>query len=231
MHSNRYTIIYAIVFTIILAVSLAATATGLRPLQEANEAKAKKKAILQSVMEVNDETIEEDYNTYINEFVINVEGDEITDAQAFDVDITKESKKALDERRLPIYVFKNGGTTNYIVPMQGSGLWGPISAYLALEDDLNTISGVVFDHEAETPGLGAEIATDYFQDQYAGKQIFDVTGGFASVAVLKGTGNDVEGKPHLVDGVAGATITSNGVTDMFTEELQNYTTYFKKLTL
>ncbi|MBX2820760.1 MAG: NADH:ubiquinone reductase (Na(+)-transporting) subunit C [Rhodothermaceae bacterium] len=229
MHSNRYTFIYAVVFTTILAVVLAVTATSLAPRQAANEARAKKQAILGSVMEVNNETLETDYEKYIQELVIKNDGNEVAEAAAFDIDITKESKKAEDERLLPIYVFENGGEKKYIVPMQGSGLWGPISAYLAIEDDLNTISGVVFDHVSETPGLGAEITTDVFQGQYAGKKLFDGTGGFTSIKVLKGTGNDVTGKPHEVDGLAGATITANGVTDMFSDELRYYTAFFKKL--
>ena len=179
MHSNRYTFIYAVVFTTILAVVLAVTATGLRPMQEANEARAKKQAILGSVTEVNNETLEADYEKYISELVIRNDGNEVGDAVAFDIDITKESKKAEEERLLPIYVYENGGDKKYIVPMQGSGLWGPISAYLALEDDLNTISGVVFDHQGETPGLGAEITAAFFQEQYAGKQLFDPTGTFS----------------------------------------------------
>lgn len=229
MHSNRYTFIYAVVFTTILAVVLAVTATSLAPRQAANEARAKKQAILGSVMEVNDESIESDYEQYIQEIVIRNDGNEVADIEAFDINITKESKKAESERLLPIYVFENGGEKKYIVPMQGSGLWGPISAYLALEEDLNTISGVVFDHQGETPGLGAEITTTVFQDQYVGKQLFDNTGNFASVKVLKGTGNEIDGNPHEVDGLAGATITINGVTDMFSEELEYYTSFFKKL--
>ena len=229
MHSNRYTFIYAIVFTTVLAVVLAVTATSLAPLQAANEARAKKQAILGSVMEVNNETLETDYEKYIQEIVIRNDGNEVTEAAAFDIDITKESKKAEDERLLPIYVFENNGEKKYIVPMQGSGLWGPISAYLALEEDLNTISGVVFDHQGETPGLGAEITQDFFQDQYEGKKLFDGTGDFTSIKVLKGSGNDITGKPHEVDGLAGATITANGVTDMFSDELRYYTAFFKKL--
>ncbi len=230
MHSNKYTFIYAVVFTAIVAVLLAAAATGLRPLQEANEARAKKRAILQSVMEVNPETIETDYGAYINEMVVNAQGEEVTDVAAFELDITKEGRKPLDERLLPLYVYERDGSTRYIVPMSGSGLWGPISAYLALEDDLNTIAGVVFDHDSETPGLGAEIATEVFQDQFVGKELFTDGGEFVSITVLKGTGNDVQAEPHLVDGIAGATITSNGVTDMFLDELNNYAPYFKNLT-
>ena len=79
------------------------------------------------------------------------------------------------------------------------------------------------------PGLGAEITTATFQDQYKGKKIYDTDGSFASIAVLKGSGNNIEGKPHLVDGVSGATMTINGVTDMFRDELNNYSAYFNKI--
>lgn len=232
MHSNKYTILYAIGFTTIVAVILAVVATGLRPIQEANEAQAKRKAILQSVMDVETiapEELESKYEEYITEKVINAQGEEVANASAFDMNIRKEAKKSEDERLFPMFVYDDGSRTNYIVPMQGLGLWGPISAYLALEEDLNTIYGVVFDHEKETPGLGAEIKTDSFQEQYKGKKIYEPNGSFASVAVLKGSGNDIDGKPHLVDGVSGATITSDGVTNMFRDELNNYSSYFNKI--
>lgn len=229
MHSNKYTLLYAIGFTSLVAVVLAFAATSLRPLQAANEAHAKRKAILESVMEVNDATLEEDYNRYITEVVVDHEGNEMPGVRAFDIDVKKESKKPASERLLPIFIYDDGSRRNYIIPMQGLGLWGPISAFLALEEDLNTIYGVVFDHEKETPGLGAEITSPAFEGQFKGKKIFDDDGTLAAIVVLKGSGNDVQGKPHLVDGVSGATMTSNGVTEMFKEELMHYAPYFKKL--
>ena len=89
--------------------------------------------------------------------------------------------------------------------------------------------GVVLDHEKETPGLGAEITTESFQKQYKEKQLYAGDGSFASISVLKGSGNDIQGEPHLVDGVSGATMTSNGVTDMFRDELNYYSAYFKRI--
>jgi Na+-transporting NADH:ubiquinone oxidoreductase subunit C len=212
-----------------VAVVLAVAATGLKPLQDMNEAQAKRKAILQSVMEVNDATLEADYNQYINEVVVDAEGNELAGVKAFDLDVRKERKKDASERHLPIFVYENGARKNYIIPMEGNGLWGPIRGYLALEEDLNTISGVVFDHDKETPGLGGEIIADYFQEQFQGKKLFDDQGTFQSIRVLKGRSNEIEGKPHQVDGMTGATMTSNGVTNMFRDELENYTTYFEKL--
>ena len=216
-------------FTALVALVLAVAATSLYPLQKINEDQAKRKAILQSVMEVNEETLEADYNNFITEVVVNASGEEVSDAVAFDVDIAKEAKKSEEERLLPLFVYKDDSRTNYIIPIQGTGLWGPISAFVALEDDVTTIYGVVFDHEKETPGLGAEIKTDRFQEQYKGKKIYDNGGAFAAITVLKGSGNDVAAEPHIVDGISGSTMTTNGVTTMFDEELQNYSPYFKKI--
>ncbi len=228
-HSNNYTFLYAVGFTALVAVVLAVAATGLYPRQKANMDQAKRMAILQSVMDVNPETAEADYNNYITEIVVNNNGDIVEDARAFDVDVTKEVKKNDDERLLPIFVFEKDAQKNYIIPMQGNGLWGPISAFLALEDDVTTIYGVVFDHVSETPGLGAEITTDRFENEYKGKKIYDASGSFATVNVLKGSGHDTADRPHTVDGITGATMTTNGVTDMFTDELQNYSPYFNKI--
>ena len=61
----------------------------------------------------------------------------------------------------------------YILPLYGAGLWGPIWGYVSLDEDKNTIYGTVFDHQGETPGLGAEITTPHFQTQFQGKLIFD----------------------------------------------------------
>ena len=229
MHSNKYTFLYAMGFTGLVAMVLAVAATALQPRQKINEDQAKREAILQSVMEVNRETLEQDYNTYITELVVNADGELVEDAVAFDINVAKEVKKAPEDRLLPLFVYENGSQKNYIVPMQGSGLWGPISAFLALEEDVTTVYGVVFDHVSETPGLGAEITTDRFEDQYEGKKIYADDGSFTTITVLKGSGNDVSGRPHTVDGISGSTMTTNGVTDMFSDELQNYSPYFKKI--
>jgi len=228
VHSNKYTFLYALGVTAVVAVVLAIAAAGLRPLQDANEAQAKRIAILQSVIDVNPETAEADYKQYIEEVVVNAAGEIVPGAVAFDLDTKKESKKAPEERLLPLFIYKGEQRTNYIVPMQGNGLWGPISAFLALEEDLNTVYGVVFNHEKETPGLGAEINTNLFEDRYDGKQLFDESGDFQSISVLKGSGHNTSNRPHYVDGLSGATMTINGVTRMFANELKFYAPYFNK---
>ena len=229
MHSNRYTLLYAVGVTAIVAVTLAVVASGLLPLQESNVARAKRIAILEGVMEVNLETLENDYEANITELVFDSDGNSVSDVQAFDIDVIRESKKAAALRLFPIYVYRGGAQVTYVVPIEGAGLWGPIRAYLALAEDLNTINGVIFEHEKETPGLGAEISTPEFAGRFRGKQLFDADGTFASVQVQRGAVRDVDGRPHAVDGLTGATMTMNGVTQMFREELVLYERIFEIL--
>jgi Na+-transporting NADH:ubiquinone oxidoreductase subunit C len=102
--------------------------------------------------------------------------------------------------------------------------------YLALNEDFSSISGAVFGHKAETPGLGAEITeSKSFYGQFGNnKNLFDSEGNFISVKVLKGTGNDKASQSHYVDGITGATMTCNGVNKMFQIELKDYVNFLKK---
>jgi Na+-transporting NADH:ubiquinone oxidoreductase subunit C len=91
---------------------------------------------------------------------------------------------------------------------------------------MNTVYGSTFDHKTETPGLGAEINQDWFQDRFIGKTIFDDGGQYVSVMVGKG-GTVDPSNPHLVDGISGGTITSKGVGEMMDRTLNVYVPYFK----
>ena len=96
---------------------------------------------------------------------------------------------------------------------------------MALNDDLNTVYGAVFDHKSETPGLGAEINQyELFQKQFEGKEILNGNE-LVSITVIKG--GAPEGDKHGVDGISGGTITSDGVTDMLLERLTMYESYFR----
>jgi Na+-transporting NADH:ubiquinone oxidoreductase subunit C len=91
---------------------------------------------------------------------------------------------------------------------------------------MNTVYGVSFGHKGETPGLGAEIGTGPFQEQFVRKKLLDDSGNFVSIDVVKGA---TQGDPHEVDAISGATVTSNGVTEMIRRTLKNYLPYFKSL--
>lgn len=140
---------------------------------------------------------------------------------AFGVDMAEELKKAPSERMYPLFIANYNNTNSYIIPLRGKGLWGPIWGYIALKDDLNTVIGATFGHKSETPGLGAEISTPIFQDQFPGMEIMEGTQ-FVSIEVRKG---DASGT-HQVDGISGGTITSVGVDAMLKDCLQGYQSFF-----
>jgi Na+-transporting NADH:ubiquinone oxidoreductase subunit C len=113
------------------------------------------------------------------------------------------------------------------LPLKGQGLWGGIWGYIALDDDKNTVYGINFGHESETPGLGGEIVTEYFRSRFFGKHIKDAEGRVQSIAVLKAGKKDEAGREQ-VDAISGATITSTGVDEMLLKSLDEYVEFLTK---
>ena len=233
--SNFYIFMYASVMVIIVAALLSLAATGLKPLQDKNEEIAKKLDILNTVglgMEVGEaesknDYVEAEFEKFITEsFVVNSKGDRVEGVDAFTIDLKKENVKEVDERTLPVYVCTHAnGAQNYIFPVLGKGLWGPIWGYVALNSDFVSIAGVVFDHKGETPGLGAEINTPPFQDQFIDKKIFDASGKFVSIQVNK-IGFPVT--ESSVDAITGGTITSKSLEAMLYDCLSVYESFINK---
>ncbi|MBR4460796.1 MAG: NADH:ubiquinone reductase (Na(+)-transporting) subunit C [Paludibacteraceae bacterium] len=192
-NSNVYTIVYAAVLVIIVAFLLALANAALKPRQDANVALSQKKQILASINERNlgDQKSEETYEAIVS------------DAQLGD---------------LTFYIAKKDGE-KYILPVRGAGLWGGIWGYIALNEDKNTIYGTYFDHESETPGLGGEIKTEAFQNQFIGKHLLR-DGKFVGVAIMK-AGQTADGMDQ-VDAISGATITSKGVETMILTSIQAF---------
>jgi Na+-transporting NADH:ubiquinone oxidoreductase subunit C len=95
---------------------------------------------------------------------------------------------------------------------RGAGLWGPIEGLLCLENDLRTISAISFYRQEETPGLGGEIGSKTFQDQFRGKSIVDATG----AAGIRIVGDGAEAV-NEVDAISGATMTGDKVEDMLND--------------
>jgi Na(+)-translocating NADH:ubiquinone oxidoreductase C subunit len=126
----------------------------------------------------------------------------------------------------PLFVLEKNGELMYVVPMVGTGLWGPIWGYVTIADDGETVVGAVFDHKSETPGLGAEINQPSFQKPFEGKTIYDERGDFTGIKVKKG---GAKGSPHAVDAISGGTITSNGVTEMIMRTLKLYEPYLSSI--
>ena len=99
----------------------------------------------------------------------------------------------------------------YILPVEGKGLWSTLYGYVSLGRDLNEIKGLTFYQHAETPGLGGEVDNPGWKAKWPGRKAYSPDGKIA-IKVKKGTAGSPAEDPHQVDGLSGATITSNGVT-------------------
>jgi Na+-transporting NADH:ubiquinone oxidoreductase subunit C len=212
---------------IIIALLLSLAAMQLKPFQDKNIEVEKKRNILSSLrIGSTAENAVELYAKYVTDsYVINNKGERKTGEDAFLVDLKNENTKSAGLRSLPVFVGTlDDGSHAFVVPLRGKGLWGPIWGYMSFKPDLNTIYGVTFDHQGETPGLGAEIALDWFQQPFHGKKIFADSTRFVSVKVLKG--GAPKGDEHAVDAISGGTITSKALEAMLDSCLVQYKTYF-----
>ncbi len=231
-NNNKYIFIFSSIMVIIVAVLLSLAAIGLGPLQNKNIRIEKMQNILGSVgVESSATDAEKLFDEYIpTQVVLNVKGESVKgEVAAFDIDLKKELDKVrtgnADKQLFPLFVCDKENKKFYIIPVRGKGLWGPIWGYISLEEDMNTIYGVSFGHKGETPGLGAEIETEKFRQEFVGKKILDENGKFVSVKVIKGKVDP--DNPHGVDAISGATVTSTGVSEMIERTLKNYIPYFE----
>ena len=123
-----------------------------------------------------------------------------------------------EEGTYPVFVANIEGKTKYIMSLHGAGLWGPLWGYISVDDDKNTVFGADFSHQGETPGLGAEIATEHFQNEFLNKKTLE--NGEVALGVVKF--GKVEKPDYQVDGISGGTITSVAVDAMIKGCLSNY---------
>lgn len=134
------------------------------------------------------------------------------------VEIPAESDDAgIKRREKYAYVYKvvgdSGKLEQIVIPIYGKGLWSTLYGFIALEKNINTVDGITYYEHGETPGLGAEIQNPDWQAKWVDKSVYD--NGEVELSVIKGAVNESdESAPYQVDGLSGATITSNGVTNM-----------------
>ncbi len=207
-NSNAYIIIYSTVMVVVVAALLAIAALSLQKRQYENELGEKKQAILGSLAAQN-----ENYDQYIKAYVIDAEGNVVEGDDVFT--LLKDLKASFEAGKYPVFEAADG---RMVIPVIGTGLWGPIWGYVALDKDMDTVVGVILDHKGETPGLGAEISTAKYQAHFAGKKIFK-NDEFVSIVLRKGGAQD---KEHEVDAISGGTKTSDGVSAMLYSSLEHY---------
>lgn len=226
---KTYTILYSSILVLIVGVVLATTYMKLKPLQDENIANDKRCQILTAVHIIADENnAKAMFDKYVEDsYIVNMAGEKVS-GDAFSVNMANEIKKPADERLLPVFVCKiDNGDTKYILPVYGAGLWGPIWGYVAVNADGYSVYGANFSHAGETPGLGAEIVSSTFQEQFEGKKLY-LNGVFRSIDVLK-NGQRPHDDAEYVNAISGGTITSKGVQAMLADCLGDYDAFLKKL--
>ncbi|MFZ1237493.1 MAG: NADH:ubiquinone reductase (Na(+)-transporting) subunit C [Prevotella sp.] len=228
-NSNSYTIIYSIVIVVLVAFLLAFVFQVLKPTQDANVALDKKKQILYSlnIRGLNDIDAAAKYN----EVVV---ADEILDTNGNVTDKgTKGGEKAgfklnstdLKNGKLALFVCYIDGENKYVIPVYGMGLWGAINGYIAINADKQTVYGAYFNHDSETAGLGAEIKDNKsWQEKFQHKKLF----GQDTTQIALSVNKKIDDPATQVDAVTGATLTSNGVTEMLHKCLGEYIAFLSK---
>lgn len=224
-NSNAYIIIYTVVMVVIVGSLLAFLATSLKPQQDANVLNEQKVSIMKAFGEADanfDDMVKIGLVTE-GEFTEVAKDDKAGVQAVFDL---LGNRKALSEAtaELPIFVLEKDGATKYVLPIVGKGLWGDIWGYVSLQqtEDNVVITGIVMDHAGETPGLGAEIATEGVQKMFEGKALYNEANEFAVRMQKGGAQNE-----HQVDAITGGTKTSDGVNAMLATSIGKYEAFLR----
>ena len=229
---NKY--IFILTITIVSSFFLSLASEGFKEMKKKNVEIDKKKNILSAIGVAIDnftvDDVDEYFKSNIDSLIIDIDG-LIVDKISIE-DLNEVENKSTGEVRyfyenkefLPLYVETNENVI--IMPISGKGLWSSLFGYFALDaDNYSTVKGITFYAHAETPGLGAEISKKWFQDNFVNKEIYE-NDNLKSIAVAKGKAD--ENSKYEVDGISGATITSNGVTTLLSRDLKRYEPYFYK---
>lgn len=232
----KKTVAVALALCLVCSIVVSAAAVLLRPAQQANAELDRRKNVVEVAGLVEGGTVEaaevEALFDSIERRIVDLESGEFTeevDAASFDqraaaadpelgVGIAPDSDIAGIGRRsrfAEVFLVRDGDALQQVVlPVHGLGLWSTLYGFIALEGDLRTISGLKFYDHAETPGLGGEVENVAWRSKWEGKLAFDDDGELR-IGVVKGTvPANAPDAAYSVDGLAGATLTSRGVTNL-----------------
>ena len=230
---NKY--IFILSLTIVCSLLLSLASEGLRSLKEKNVEIDKKKNILNAIglniTSLSNSDIDKYFLNNIDTLIIDIDGEinnilTIRDLVAIENNQTGEVKYYnYDNEYLPMY--EDNSRNVVVLPISGKGLWSTLFGYFAIDSrNYSTVRGITFYKHKETPGLGGEVSKKWFQSNFIGKEIYE-NNNLNSVKVAK-AGYADENSLYEVDGISGATITSNGVTTFLLRDLKRYEKYFMK---
>ncbi|PCJ11436.1 MAG: Na(+)-translocating NADH-quinone reductase subunit C [Gammaproteobacteria bacterium] len=239
--STSKTVTVAFFLCLVCSVVVSTAAVVLRPAQLENKAADLKKNIL-AAANIWDESksIDEQFEN-IEARLVNVSEarfateSELDEHAISDVSRYDERKAAKDSSRnvvlskahdiasikrrakfVKVYLVRDtdGALNKIILPVSGYGLWSTLYGFIALESDLNTVVGLGFYEHAETPGLGGEVDNPKWKSIWPGKKVYDDQGQVALGLVKASVDRNGPNAMHEVDGLAGASLTSRGVTNL-----------------
>ncbi len=231
--SIKKTLFVALLLCIVCSVIVSTAAVMLKPAQQANKELDFRRNILAAAGMLEAGKSVEDAFKRISTRVVDLESGKFTDAvdpatydQRKAAGDPKFSQALADEEDIAgisrlekyaeVYVVEqsDGSIDKVILPIRGYGLWSTLRGFIALESDLNTVRGLTYYEHAETPGLGGEVDNPRWKALWEGKKVYDSQGN-VELSVVKGTVTEsTPGAEHKVDGLSGATLTSNGVDNM-----------------
>jgi len=239
-----------LVLAFVCSFLVSAAAVGLRPMQEANRLQDQKKNILYAAGLYEAGTSVEKLFSPIETRIVDLTSGRYVPAGQLAPGSYNQLKAALSEaggRLLPkkqdlaglhrlekyslVYlVKKNNKISQIILPVRGKGLWSTMYAYVAIDADLTTVRGVSFYEHGETPGLGGEIENRQWEAGWQGKKLYGQNGRM-KLRVVKAGSAGVGDNPYRIDGLSGATLTTNGVSRLmeFWFGEHGFKPYFKQL--
>lgn len=218
--SNTYTIVYASVMVIIVAFLLAFISSVLKPTQDANVENDTKGQILTSLnidIKASGFNVADEFKN-VQDMLWNG-----TELVPYEGKFLSSYGSAIKAGELHVFVAQAEGETKYVLPVTGRGLWGGLWGYIALNADKKTVYGTYFYHESETAGLGARIGERWFQELFNGKPVF--AGENTEAVALKVVKAGASKAENEIDGVTGATLTSDGVSAMVQDGLSVYLSF------
>lgn len=248
--STLRTLMVALAVCLVCSVIVSTAAVMLKPQQIINKKLEKQRNILGVVDLLPEDRGQESVNQAFKQVtpkVVDLEtGEYVTDVDPLTYDMRKAAKDPEQNvqiendiasiRTRPKYavvylVEEQGKPSKIILPVNGYALWSTLYGFLALEGDAQTVYGISFYEHAETPGLGGEIDNPKWKSLWKGKKVYGDNGN-VRLEVVKGNVNaDTPNAEHKVDGLAGATLTSNGVTNLIKYWMseQGYGPYLAKI--
>ena len=232
--NNKY--VFILTISIMCSLFLSLASQGLKPLKDKNVEIDKKKNILNAVgldiTELTNNDIDNYFSSNIDTLIIDLEGNVISSLSVIDLE-SKESNQSGEvkyfnnnQEFLPLYI--DNSKNAIVLPISGKGLWSTLFGYFAIDsNNYSTVKGITFYKHKETPGLGGEVSKKWFQENFIGKEIYR-DNILNSIKVAK-AGYADKNNLYEVDGISGATITSNGVSDFLKRDLNRYEKYFKRM--